>query len=88
MPVIFRERGFRFHFYSFEGNPREPIHVHVARAGGDAKIWLAPVVRVARNRGMTATELHWAIDVAIMRRQEIEDAWYNFFSGADGDPLR
>ena len=29
MPVVFRYKGFRFFFYSNEGNPREPVHVHV-----------------------------------------------------------
>jgi len=24
MPVVFRDKGFRFFFYSNEGNPREP----------------------------------------------------------------
>ena len=28
MPVIFRYKGFRFFFYSNEGNPREALHVH------------------------------------------------------------
>ena len=39
MPVVFRERGYRFHSYSDEGDPREPLHVHVAKAGADAKFW-------------------------------------------------
>jgi hypothetical protein len=38
MPVVFRIEGFRFHFFSNEGDPREPIHIHVTRAGADGQI--------------------------------------------------
>jgi Domain of unknown function (DUF4160) len=42
MPKVFSQSGFRFHFYSREGNPLEPLHVHVAKPGADAKFWLRP----------------------------------------------
>ncbi len=41
MPTIFRKDGFRFFFYSREGN--EPAHIHVIGKGGEAKVWLDPV---------------------------------------------
>jgi hypothetical protein len=44
MPVIFRYRGFKFFFYSNEGTPREPMHVHVERDDIEAKFWLVPEV--------------------------------------------
>ena len=40
MPVVFRYKGFRFFFYSNQGQPREPAHVHVRGDGGEAKFWL------------------------------------------------
>lgn len=43
MPVVFRHAGYRFFFYSNEGNPREPVHIHVRRGGATAKFWIAPV---------------------------------------------
>lgn len=36
MPTVFRDGGFRFFFYSNEGDPREPVHVHVERSGMEA----------------------------------------------------
>ena len=36
MPTILRLEGYRFFFYSNEGSPREPPHVHVERGDGDA----------------------------------------------------
>ena len=47
MPVLFRARGFRFFFYSNEGNPTEPVHVHVEKDGLEAKFWITPEVRLA-----------------------------------------
>jgi hypothetical protein len=51
MPVVFRHRGFKFFFYSNEGTPREPVHVHVEKGAAEAKFWLFPVVSVAYNDG-------------------------------------
>lgn len=83
MPLVFREGGFRFHFYSHEGDPREPVHIHVARAGADAKLWLYPDVRIAYNRRLNASELKAVQAIATRRKQEIDDAWNSFFSGSD-----
>jgi hypothetical protein len=46
MPVVFRHKGFRFLFYSNEGDPREPVHIHVLKDGIDSKFWLWPEVAV------------------------------------------
>lgn len=37
MPVVFRWKNLKFFFFSNEGDPREPPHVHV-RSGGVALI--------------------------------------------------
>ena len=49
-PTIFREAGNRFFFFWRE-EPR--LHVHVQHESGEAKIWLEPNIRVARNWGLT-----------------------------------
>jgi len=49
--TVFLERGFRFFFYSNEGSPREPLHIHVEKDNLEAKFWLIPEVRVAYNDG-------------------------------------
>lgn len=36
MPLVFRWKGYRFHFFSNEGDPREPVHIHVTKDGADA----------------------------------------------------
>jgi hypothetical protein len=42
MPKVFSWNGFRFHFFPDEGDPREPMHIHVEKADADAKFWLYP----------------------------------------------
>ena len=57
MPVVFRYRGYRFHFFSNEGDPREPQHIHVLKDGVGATFWLWPEVVLAYNDGFNATML-------------------------------
>lgn len=83
MPVVFRQSGLRFHFFAHEGLPREPAHIHVARAGADAKFWLTPEVRMAKNRGLDARELRLVLEIVKDRQQELIDAWNTFFTGSD-----
>lgn len=79
MPTVFRSGGFRFFFYSNEGRPREPAHVHIERGDSEAKFWLRPEVSVAYNDGFNARDLHVLIDVAQANRERIEKAWNDFF---------
>ena len=58
MPTIFRRDGFRFYFFSNEGDPREPAHIHVPRGAEEAKIWLEPEVAVAESFGLNAKALN------------------------------
>ena len=80
MPVVFRYQGYRFHFFSNEGDPREPLHIHVTRDGADAKFWLQPDVNVAYNKGFNARTLALLSRVIADRREEIERAWHEHFA--------
>ncbi|MBA4162560.1 MAG: hypothetical protein C0515_10900 [Novosphingobium sp.] len=80
MPVVFQIEGWRFHFYSWEGHPREPMHVHVAKAGADAKLWLWPEVHFAYNRGLSPREQRRVLQLVVEHRNEIEEAWNEFFA--------
>ena len=79
MPVVFRHKGFRFFFYSNEGDPREPPHIHVLRDGVDAKFWLWPELVVAYNDGFSAKTLRELSEIIKNRRQMIMDTWNEFF---------
>jgi len=79
MPIIFRYRGFKFFFYSNEGTPREPIHVHVERDEMEAKFRLMPEVRVAYNDGYDARTLRMLLGVVEVNKDRIVRAWNEYF---------
>ena len=80
MPVVFRYRGFRFFFFSNEGNPREPVHIHVEGAGGEAKLWMRPDVHVAAEKGYDRKALAELIWIVRKERDLIERKWHEHFS--------
>jgi hypothetical protein len=79
VPVVVRRNGYRFHFYSNEGDPREPQHVHVLKDGIDAKFWLWPDVVVAYNDGYSARVQRELTGIIEQHRDEIAVAWDEHF---------
>jgi len=79
MPVILRYKGYKFFFFSNEGNPRELLHVHVRKAGASAKFWVEPQVGLAESYGMSGHELNELAKVVADNHQLIERAWHEFF---------
>lgn len=79
MPKVFDWNGYRFHFYSDEGDPREPLHIHIEKADADAKFWLYPDVELAYNHGFSARVIRLLRAVVDNRRAEIERAWHGHF---------
>jgi Domain of unknown function (DUF4160) len=79
MPAIFRYKGFRFFFYSNEGSPREPVHVHVTGKGNEAKYWLEPEVSLASSDGFDAKELRELQEVVEQQATLIKERWNEHF---------
>ena len=79
MPTVFRHGGARYFFYSNEGSPREPPHVHVEQGDGEAKFWLRPEGRVASSFGFSSKALASFASVIEGRRGDIERAWHEYF---------
>jgi hypothetical protein len=80
MPIVFRHSGFRFFFYSNEGTPPEPEHIHVEKNGDEAKIWLEPRIRVAYNDGYDARTLRELLEIVAANKARMERAWDEFFA--------
>ena len=78
MPVVLRWKGCKFFFFSNEGDPREPVHIHVRCHGARAKFWLGPVA-VAENIGFAAHELTDMAHVVSEHHEQIERAWHEHF---------
>ena len=72
MPTVLRVRGFRVGFYSSE--PDEPAHVHVHKAGHEAKFWLAPV-QLSWNKGFREAELRDIARILEANENQLIEAW-------------
>ena len=79
MPTVFRVDGFRFFFYSNEGTPLEPMHIHVQKAGAEAKFWLNPEIVLDRSDGFDAKTLRKLLSVVQSNKNIIEDRWNEYF---------
>ena len=72
MPTILREKGYRIGFYSSE--PDEPAHVHVQKAGSEAKFWLGPA-QLSWNKGFRAPELREVLRILQKNETTLIEAW-------------
>ncbi len=80
MPTILREGAYRFFFYSDEGDPREPAHIHIRHGWDEAKFWLHPDVSLAYNEGFDARTLNQLQKLVELHRDELERAWHEYFA--------
>ena len=80
MPVVMRDGGVRFLFYSNEGVPREPPHIHVRDGRDEAKFWLTPTVLLAYNDGLNARTLNRVQKLVEKHRDALERAWHEHFA--------
>jgi hypothetical protein len=79
MPAVLRYKGYRFFFFSNEGDPLEPLHIHARRGVATAKFWLSPQTNVAESYGLNSTELRELMRVAEENRELIERYWNEYF---------
>ena len=80
MPTVFRFKGYRFFFYSNEGDPLEPIHVHVIKGENIAKFWVEPEIAVAQNYGMNPSELNKLVKIVFDHKDLIKESWNEYFN--------
>ena len=72
MPVVLRVMGYKFWFY--EADLDEPPHVHVGKAGKEAKYWLNPV-RTARTGRFRSADLSEIERIIYENRDFLMNAW-------------
>jgi hypothetical protein len=72
MPTVLVAGPYRFFFYSNEGD--EPVHVHVRRDRGLAKIWLDPI-SIASSANFASHELREIRALVRQHRPEFLEAW-------------
>jgi hypothetical protein len=79
MPVVLRFKGYTFFFFSNEGVPREPLHIHVRSGSATAKLWLEPELMVTDSFGYSAKELRELVRVARSHKDAFAKAWKDYF---------
>lgn len=77
MPTVLEIEGFRFFFYS--GDRNEPPHVHIRKAGQEAKFWLNPI-RPAHIGRFKQSELRRMIEILEESHAYILERWNGQFN--------
>ena len=80
MPKVFSWRGYRFHFFSNEGDPLEPCHIHVQKDKNRAKFWLEPYISLEDNYGFTSKELNRFRKIIEENEELIRSKWDEYFN--------
>jgi len=75
-PTVFRERGYRFFFFSRE---ESRMHVHVVSGDGEAKFWLDPEIELARNYHYSRVQLKDVERLIEEHSDELVSAWQEHF---------
>lgn len=76
-PTVFKERGYRFFFFSRE---EERMHVHVLSGDGEEKFWLKPEIELAKNYHYSREQLKDIESLIEAHYGELTSAWKQHFS--------
>ena len=79
MPTVLKIRGYRFFFFSLEGN--EPPHIHVEYGNKVAKFWLEPI-NLGSSSGFRSYELTKIRAIVIEYRINFLEKWNEHFSNS------
>jgi len=77
MPTVLKVQGYRFFFFSQEGN--EPPHIHVEHGDKVAKYWLNPT-NLASSYGFRSHELSKMRMLVNEHNELFLEKWYEYFS--------
>ena len=75
-PTVFREKGYRFFFFSLE---ESRMHVHVRSPDGECKYWLEPEVALAKNTRLATKQLNEIKSIVEDHKGELIAAWQRHF---------
>ena len=76
MPTVLLWNGYRFYFFSNEG--QEPPHIHVDKGDCTAKFWLADA-SAARAIGFDAKEIRILSAKVLEEQERMLEAWNGYF---------
>ena len=76
MPTVLTKDGFRFFFYSREGN--EPPHIHIIGKGGEMKIWLSNL-GIAKIYNLSPKEQRIVLEITAANVELFKKEWRVFY---------
>lgn len=76
MPTILRKKGYRFFFFSREGN--EPKHIHIEKAEKYAKFWIDNA-QLAESDGFRSWEISELRNIVIENKILFVEKWDEHF---------
>lgn len=79
MPTLINERGFRVVMYF---NDHDPPHVHVKRAGNEARVQIDPVM-IMDNYSYNQNELKLILGIIEKHQTMLMDTWNLYFGDAN-----
>lgn len=75
-PTVFKEKGYRFFFFSRE---EERMHVHVVSGDGEAKYWLEPTIELSKCVRYSSKQLNEIQRLIEDHKDELVTAWRGHF---------
>lgn len=78
MPSVYESKGFNFSFFATDIN--EPIHMHVTKGDGYAKVWLEPEIDWAFCYGFKVKEKRAILRIAKENKEILIQKWNEYFS--------
>ena len=78
MPTVPRVEGFSFFFYA--ADCREPIHIHVTRGNGLAKVWVETLT-IAQSVGFRVHEERRIQEIVAVNQAYLIARWKEFCGG-------
>lgn len=84
MPTILYLLGWRFFFYSNEGD--EPPHIHARRAEMECKFWLDDAeyeIRLAFSYGLGPKDLRQVRKIILQHFDYVVEEWHRFHGGQE-----
>ena len=85
MPQVFKIGSYWVYFWANEGDPIEPIHVHVAQGGPTAnatKIWITSAGKCYlcnNNSNIPSVTLRNIMRIIEARNTEVIEKWITYF---------
>lgn len=80
MPKLMSLNGWNYSFYSNEGIPPEPPHIHISKAESDVKIWLDSL-EIAYSYKVNNSDLKKILDVVEQNKELFKRKYLEFHNG-------